>query len=50
MDLNQPAILMYVSFILFIFMFFIIQNNKYDGRIDLSIFGDDNKYECPIIY
>ena len=53
MEYNQPMILIYMFFIIFILLFLVVQNSKIDGSINLILFGDEEKARreaCPVQY
>jgi hypothetical protein len=53
MEYNQPMILIYMFFIIFVLLFLVVQNNKQDGSINILLFGDEEKARresCPVDY
>tara|TARA_Y100000389_G_C17439936_1_gene507928 strand:+ start:690 stop:851 length:162 start_codon:yes stop_codon:yes gene_type:complete len=53
MEYNQPMILIYMFFIIFMLLFLVVQNSKQDGSINIILFGDEEKARresCPVDY
>jgi hypothetical protein len=53
MEYNQPMIIIYMFFIIFILLFLVVQNSKLDGSVNIILFGDEEKARrdaCPVKY
>lgn len=53
MEYNQPMIIIYMFFIIFVLLFLVVQNSKLDGSINIILFGDEEKARreaCPVKY
>jgi len=53
MEYNQPLILTYMFFIIFVLLFLVVQNSKPDGSINFMVLGDEEKARreaCPVEY
>ena len=53
MEYNQPMIIIYMFFIIFVLLFLVVQNSKPDGSVNIILFGDEEKARreaCPVKY
>ena len=53
MEYNQPMIIIYMFFIIFVLLFLVVQNSKSDGNVNIILFGDEEKARkeaCPVEY
>tara|TARA_B100000902_G_C27309909_1_gene917741 strand:+ start:376 stop:567 length:192 start_codon:yes stop_codon:yes gene_type:complete len=53
MEYNQPMIIIYMFFIIFVLLFLVVQNSKPNGSVNIILFGDEEKTRreaCPVKY
>jgi len=53
MEYNQPMIIIYMFFIIFVLLFLVVQNSKPNGSVNIILFGDEERARreaCPVKY